>query len=401
MKALGHRPLEGMTVVDLTHVMAGPFCTHVLHLLGARVIKIEKPGEGDVFRHYDRRPEFQGMAPSFQAVNTGKKSITVDLKAQDGIALVLDLIAGADIVVENYRPGVLEKLGLGFEAAKQAKADIIYCSLSGFGQVGPMRDNPAYDHIVQAMSGVMSLTGDPDGGPQKVGFPMIDTFAGYAGALAVVSAALQRARFGGPQHIDLAMLDASLLLMVSMVGPYLIAGDTPQRVGNRGFNASPTAATFECADGPLLLGANTQKQFEAMLAVLGAPQIGEDPRFADPDQRIDHAAALLARLNPLFKARKAEDWEALFNAASVPAGAVRDIPQITDHPHVEARGLASRFPLPGTDRMGATINLGFALGRPDGDLEPPPLLGEHTDEILAALGYDAARIAALKASGAV
>jgi len=395
-------PLEGMTVVDLTHVMAGPFCTHVLGLLGAKVIKVERPGEGDVFRHYDRRPEFEAMAPSFQAVNTGKQSITVDLKHPDGRQIVLDLVRGADIVVENYRPGVLAKLGLGYEDCKAVRPDIIYASISGFGQDGPLRDNPAYDHIVQAICGVMSLTGDPRGDPQKVGFPMVDTFSGYAGAMAVLSAVLRRERFGGGQQLDVAMLDASMLLMVSMIGPYLIAGDAPARVGNRGFNPSPTAGTFQCSDGPLLIGANTQKQFEAMCGVLGHAEVAADRRFADPHLRIDNETVLLAALRPLFLTRSAEDWEAALNAASVPAGAVRTVPQIADHPHIAGRGIASRFPIPGTDRSGATLNLGFDGGRPEnGQLRPPPRLGEHTDAVLKGLGYDAARIAALRAANAV
>jgi crotonobetainyl-CoA:carnitine CoA-transferase CaiB-like acyl-CoA transferase len=383
--------------------MAGPFCTHVLGMLGAEVIKVERRGEGDVFRHYDRRPEFEAMAPSFQAVNVGKKSITLDLKNPQAVQVVLDLVQKADILVENYRPGVLQKLGLGYEACREANPELIYCSLSGYGQSGPLRDNPAYDHIIQAMCGVMSLTGEPTGDAAKVGFPMVDTFTGYAGALACVSAVLQRLRFGGGgRHIDVAMLDASLILMISMVGPYLIAGDVPQRVGNRGFNPSPTAATFMASDGPLLLGANTQKQFEKMCAVLDQPSLVDDPRFANPNARIDNEPALLAILRPKFASRTAEAWEDLFNAADVPAGALRTVDQIVGHPHMTHRGLTTSYPLPGTQRTAATLNLGFDLGRPDGDtVAPPPRLGEHTDDVLRELGYDAARISGLRDAGAV
>jgi CoA:oxalate CoA-transferase len=396
------RPLDGMKVVDLTHVMAGPFCTHILGLLGASVVKVEKPGEGDVFRHYDRRPEFAAMAPSFQAVNVGKKSIAVDLKHEQGVAIVLDLMRDADVVVENFRPGVLDRLGLGYADCKAIRPDIVYCSLTGYGQTGPLRDYPAYDHIMQAVGGVMSLTGEPSGEPQKAGFPLIDTFTGYAGALAIVSAILKRERFGGGERIDMAMLDASLLLLISMVGPYLIAGDEPQRAGNRGFNASPTATTFQTADGPLLLGANTQRQFEGVCQVLGRPDIAADPRFATQDSRIDHESALLVELRPLFRTQSAEAWETLFNAAGVPAGAVRTVPGIVGHPHLASRSLTTGFKLPRTDRMAATLNLGFDLGRPEGGLtDPPPTIGQHTDEILERLSYDKERVAALRASGVV
>ncbi len=396
-------PLSGLLVVDLTHVMAGPFCTHVLKMLGAEVIKVERPGEGDVFRHYDRRPEFKDMAPSFQAVNVGKKSITLDLKNPDAIDVVRDLVRKADILVENYRPGVLARLGLGYEACRTINAELIYCSLSGYGQAGPLRDNPAYDHIVQAVCGVMSLTGDPAGDPAKVGFPMVDTFTGYAGAFACVAAVLQRLRFGGSgRYIDVSMLDASLVLMISMVAPFLIAGDEPKRVGNRGFNPSPTAATFQASDGPLLLGANTQKQFESMCKVLGRSDIAQDTRFRDPHARIDHEPELLTILRPLFAARTAEEWEQLFNAADVPAGAVRTIGQIVSHPHVRGRGLTVSYPQPNTNATAATLNLGFDLGRPENDtMSPPPAIGAHTDAILAWLGYDDAKIKALKTARAV
>ena len=390
------RPLTGMTVLDLTHVMAGPFCTYLLRLLGAEVIKIERLGDGDVLRHYDPRPEFQGMAPSFQAINAGKQSIAIDLKRPEGIALARKLVAKSDIMVENFRPGVLDRLGLGYDDCRALNPDVIYCSLTGFGQTGPMRDNPAYDHIVQAICGVMSLTGDPDGEPAKVGFPLVDSFTGYAGALAVVSAALKRARFGGGERIDLAMLDSALLLMISMIGPYLIAGDAPRRVGNRGFNPSPTAATFTTADGPILLGANTQKQFEGMCHVLESPALIEDPRFADPEKRIQNAAALLEVLAPRFARRTAADWEAAFNAVGVPAAAIRTIPEIADDPHLTHRSTFSQFTRP-DGKPGRTVNLGFAHGRPEpGELTPPPRVGEHSAAVLIRFGMAAEEIERLQ-----
>lgn len=392
-------PLAGLKVIDFTHVMSGPFCTYILGLLGARVIKVERRGEGDVMRQYDHRPEYAEMAPPFQAINAGKESVALDLKKPQGLALARKLIGTADIVVENFRPGVLEKLGLGYVACRDINSEIIYCSVTGFGQTGPLKNNPAYDHVVQAMCGVMSLTGDPDGQPMKVGFPMVDTFSGYAAACAILSAVLSRARFGGGSYIDLAMLDSALLLQISMAAPFLIAGDVPQRVGNRGFNASPTAATFEAADGPILLGANTQKQFHSMCEVIGACDIARDERFSTPESRIENAEDLLASLRPLFLARPAEEWEALLNAASVPAAAIRTIPQAISHPHVQGRHLAIPFEAPAGGKAGHTLGLGFPVDNGNsGTLTAPPRLGQHTVGVLEEVGLSNQEIKALQSS---
>jgi CoA:oxalate CoA-transferase len=391
------QPLHGITVIDATHVMAGPFCTYLLKLLGARVIKIERPGEGDVMRHYDRDPEYADMAPPFMAFNAGKESITLDLKSPKAVEIVRKLAAKSDALIENYRPGVMARLGLGYEALSQINSRLIYCSVSGFGQSGPMRDNPAYDHIVQGVCGVMSLTGEPGSEPTKVGFPVIDTFTGYSAAFATMAALLQRAQTGQGQLVDVAMLDSALVLMSAMVVPCLTTGVAPEKVGNRGFNGSPTSDTFHAQDMPLTLGANTQKQFEQLCAVLGCLEVSRDARFVTADKRIANAEALHAELQPHLSKRPAREWEKLLNAAGVPAGAVRSIPEVLAEPHIATRNLVLPLTPSSQGHTGFGLGLGFQLqGGSTSHLGAPPLLGEHTRPVLRELGYSEDEIDAMQ-----
>ncbi|GAB1261303.1 CaiB/BaiF CoA transferase family protein [Aurantivibrio plasticivorans] len=394
-------PLQGITVVDFSHVMAGPFCTHTLKTLGARVIKIERAGEGDVMRHYDTREEYKGTAPPFIAVNCGKESIALDLKSEAGLGIAKQLLEKADVVVENFRPGVLDRLGLGYHENKATNPGVIYCSVSGFGKSGPMRDNPAYDHVVQAVSGVMSLTGEPGSKPTKVGFPVLDTFAGYTAASAIVSAVLQRERFGEGQYIDVAMLDASLNLMIAMVAPYLIAGDIPKKVGNRGFNMSPTSDTFQAADSEISIGANTQVQYEALCKALDREDLIHDPRFAEREGRIKNEIALRDEIESRTREKPAEEWEIIFNKVSVPSAAVRTINDIANHPHVEQRPLKVSIDLP-HNPLAKTLGPGFQLANvPPESLGAAPQLGEHTRALLIELGYTNDSIDTLTEQGAI
>jgi CoA:oxalate CoA-transferase len=387
------QPLEGITVVDATHVMAGPFCTYLLRLLGARVIKIEKPIDGDVMREYGRDPAFEKMAPPFMAFNAGKESITVDLKQASGVEIVRQLADKADVFVENFRPGVMERLGLGFETLKARNARLVYCSLSGFGQSGPMRDYPAYDHIVQGVCGVMSLTGEPGSPPTKVGFPVIDTFTGYSAAFGIVAAIQQRERTGKGQQVDVAMLDCALVLMSSMVAPYLTTGAAPEKVGNMGFNGSPTSSTFYTKDRPISLGANTQRQYETLCRLIGRVDLIDDGRFLNPALREQHGEELRAEIQPALLERSATEWEHKFNAASVPAGVVRTIPEILDEPHVQTRNLVLPLPPSPTGTQGFALNIGFQLQHGTTDhLGAAPTLGQHTRSVLQELGYTAQSI---------
>src|SRR5689334_2631371 len=281
--------LEGIRIADFSHVMAGPYATHLLRLLGAEVIKIEAPGRGDAMRNYGTDRRYDGMAPAFIAVNAGKKSIVLDLKQTADLAHARALVERCDVVVENFRPGVMQRLGLDYAAVRKLNARLVYCSVSGYGQSGPRRDWPAIDNIVQATSGMMSLGGDPDGPPMRVGFPVVDTLTGQTAAFAILSALLRRERSGEGDYIDVAMFDATIAFMASAVVPWLVTGRALERTGNTGYSGQPTSSLFVARDGHRIsLGVVQQHQFELLARLLEQPTWLTDPRFKDPDTRRQH-----------------------------------------------------------------------------------------------------------------
>ena len=399
------RLLEGIRVLDLTNVLAGPFCCYQLALLGADVIKVEVPGAGDLARQLGASPALNKarMGASFLAQNAGKRSITVNLKSPAGRDVFKKLLATADVVVENFRPGVMSKLGLGYEDLKRIKSGIVVCAISGFGQDGPLRGNPAYDQIVQGLSGVMSVTGDAESAPLRVGYPIADTIGGLTAAFAISAALVRRGRTGAGEMIDVSMLEATLVTMGWAVSNWLIAGVPASPMGNENMTAAPSG-TFHTREGLLNIAANKQEQFETLVGLLGRGELAEDARFKDREERKRNRAALKAELEAALAARPAAEWAALLNAKGVPAGEVLTVPQVLEHPQVRSRGLVRTFEaVPGVASPVKVVRSGFRLldSADPGPACPPPALGEHTSAILAELGYDAPDIAVLREGNAI
>jgi crotonobetainyl-CoA:carnitine CoA-transferase CaiB-like acyl-CoA transferase len=386
-------PLKGVRVLDLTNVLAGPFCCHQLAHMGAEVIKVETRGSGDLARQLGADPELnqRNMGVSFLAQNAGKRSITIDFKKPGGKAVFRKLVQTADVVVENFRPGVMRRLGLGFDELKSENPRLIYCAISGFGQEGPLRDLPAYDQIIQGMSGMMSITGAADTAPYRVGYPVADTVGGITAAFAIAAALANRER--AATMIDVSMLEAAMATMGWAISNLLIAGREPQPLGNENGTASPSG-TFATGDGLLNIAANKQEQFEAVCRVVGRPELITDPRFAQRQGRLQHRYELKALLEEAMAGKSAEQWWALLNAQGVPAGPVYTVPQALAHPQVATRGMVGTFEnVPGVGRDIRVVRTGIKLDgvAPKVDT-PPPTLGQHTDAILAELGYDAGQI---------
>ena len=340
--------LQGIRVADFSHVMAGPYATHLLRLLGAEVIKVESPDGGDAMRYYGPDRRYDGMAPAFIAVNAGKKSVVLDLKNATDLERARRLIMRSDVVVENFRPGVMQRLGLDYAAVRVLQPDVVYCSVSGYGQFGPRRDWPAIDNIVQATSGMMSLGGEPEGPPSRVGFPVVDTLTGQTAAFAILAALLRRERGGGGEYLDVAMFDATIAFMASAVVPYLVTGRALERTGNTGYSGQPTSAVFSARDGRYLsLGVVQQRQFELLARVLGSERWLDDARFADPEARRANAAAMQSELGQIFRTHDAAHWEAELSRAGIPCGMVRDIGEAVSMPGLGDRALRLALEVPG------------------------------------------------------
>jgi CoA:oxalate CoA-transferase len=396
-------PLRDVRVLDLTNVLAGPFCCHQLAHMGADVIKVEALGNGDLARQLgaDAALNRANMGVSFLAQNAGKRSLTLNLKAEAGKEVLRRLVRTAQVVVENFRPGVMDRLGVGFEALRKENATLVYCAISGFGQDGPLRDLPAYDQVIQGMSGVMSITGSPESAPLRVGYPVADTIGGMTAAFAVAAALADRNR-SDAVFLDVSMLEATMATMGWAVSNYLVAGREPQPMGNDNVTASPSGA-FRTGDGLINIAANKQEQFEAVCRVVGRPEWLADPRFADRQARLQHRTELKALLEAALRENSTESWWQRFNEAGVPAGPVYTVPQALNHPQVAQRGMLATYEdVPGVGRDVRIVRTGFKLdGEAPAVATPPPRLGEHTDAILAELGYDAAAVAALRAGKVV
>lgn len=396
--------LAGIRILDLTNVLAGPFCCYQLAQLGADVIKVEVPGSGDLARQLGADPDLnrRHMGASFLAQNAGKRSVTINLKSPEGQEVFRRLVATSDVVVENFRPGVMARLGLDYAALKRVREDIIYCAISGFGQDGPLKHNPAYDQIIQGLCGVMSVTGDAQTAPLRVGYPVADTMGGITAAFAISAALFRRERKREGEFIDVSMLESSLVAMGWAVSNWLIAGVRPEPMGNENVTASPSG-TFRTGGGLLNIAANKQEQFETLCGLIGRKELRTDARFAGREARKKNRGALKIEIEQALAARPASDWSDLFNRHGVPAGEVLDVPTVLEHPQVAARKLLRSFAeTPGVDRKIRVVRSGFRLASGDPEpASPPPALGADTSDLLAELGYSTAEVEALAHAGAI
>ena len=400
-----HGLLAGVRVLDLTTVLAGPYAGYQLSLLGADVIKLERPDGGDLSRELGPAgglAEIQ-MGSSFLAQNAGKRSVTVNLKTDGGKQVFTRLLAGADVLLENMRPRVLERLGFSWERMREINPRLVYCALSGFGATGPISGRPAYDQIIQGLSGMAHVTGHPDGDPVRVGFPVCDTTGGLAAALAVCGGLVGRARTGKGCLLDVSMLDTALSGLGWVVSDYLIGGRHPDRIGNENPTASPSGA-FRTADGELVIAANTQVQFEAICNVLDRPELVADRRFSTREDRLRHRVELRLELERTLMGAPALEWEPLLADAGVPAGRVLTVTDALTQPQVAARELLQEVEVRGTAEPRSVPILANGIhvdGRGPKPSCAPPRLGEHTDEVLGDLGYSAHEIAGLRSEGAL
>jgi len=393
--------LSGIRVLDLTNVLAGPFCCHQLAHMGAEVIKIEAVGRGDLARQLgaDKGLASCKMGISFLAQNAGKKSLSLDLKSEDGKAIFQRLLDTADVLVENFRPGVMARLGLNYERLKQSHPQLIYCAISGFGQTGPMSTRPAYDQIIQGLSGVMSITGNPEDDPLRVGYPLADTIGGLTAAMAI-SAALSQTPRG--QFIDVSMLDSVLTTMGWVVSNHLIGGVEPAKHGNENVTSAPSG-TFRTGDGLLNIAANEERQWQSLISHLGCEHLAEDVRFKTRDDRKAYRVELTGELETWLAGKSAAQWEDELTALGVPVGVVMSVPKILEHNHTRHRGLLADFEdVAGIDRDISVVRTGFQTdGQPMKVDSPPPTLGQHNEDLLGELGYDRDAINRFRREGVI
>ncbi|HEX7125878.1 MAG TPA: CoA transferase [Thermodesulfobacteriota bacterium] len=399
MTTLANGPLTGLRVVDLSRILAGPFCTMQLGDMGADVVKIEAPGSGDDTRHWG--PPFEnGESAYYLAVNRNKRSLTLNLKHPEGLAILRRLVERADVLVENFRPGTLARLGLTDEAVFALNPRIVYCSVSGFGQTGPDSRRPGFDVVIQGESGLQSLTGFPDGPPTKVGVPMADLVASLMAVQGILLALVARQTTGRGQRIDCSMQDAVAALLSFQAGSYFMTGRTPGRKGNQHPTIAPYE-TYRTRDGYVNVAAGNDALFARFCEAIGEPALAKDPRFAASAGRVENRPALNAVLEPILAKGTTREWIERLDRVGVPVGAIKDVAQVVADPHVLARDMVVPLPhprVPGLKVMGIPIKLADTPGR---IRRPPPLLGEHTDEVLAELGWSAADVARLRAAGAI
>jgi CoA:oxalate CoA-transferase len=400
---MSDRPLSGVKVVDLTHVLAGPYCTYLLGLLGAEVIKIEVPAGEWGRRAGPPGPLANaGLSAGFVAQAADKRMLTADIRTPEGADILRDLLRAADVFVEGLRPGVVARADFDEASLRALNPRLVFASITGFGQDGPFSAWPAYDHVIQAMSGLMSVTGTPESAPLRVGPPVVDYVTGLYAAFAVMAALAARDRTGAFQRVDIAMRDCAFAMMSSVISEHVNTGTTPMPAGNIAASGSPSSGVFATKDGLLALAANQERQFRQLCSALGRPDLLSEQPYGDPGNRRANAAALRVELAAVFAQRTAADWEEILMAAGVPAGRVRTIPEAVAEPQTAARGLLHEVFSPELGRNLSVLGAAFKLnGTPLHPTAAPRPVGADSVAILRELGYGADRITELARQGII
>lgn len=404
------KPLSHLRVLDLSRILAGPWATQNLADLGAEVIKIEKPGVGDDTRQMgppflqDQETGETGDAAYFMSCNRGKKSVSIDFSDPRGQQIVRELARGADVFVENYKVGALKKYGLDYESLREVNPDLVYCSVTGFGQTGPYKNRAGYDYLIQGMGGLMSVTGErdgvPGGGPQRAGVAVADLLAGMYATTGILAALQHRDRGHGGQHIDISLLDCMVGSLVNQSMNYLVTGKVPQRMGSGHPNIAPYAV-YPAADGHLVLAVGNDGQFRRLCQAVGHPEMGVDRRFATIADRVHNRDEMDAWLVPVTRSRTLSEWTALLEQAHVPGGPINGMDQVFADEQVVARGMSARLP---HARYGQVPTVRNPIRFSDIPMDPsgaPPVLGQHNDEILGSLDMTTQQIAQLRAAGVI
>jgi crotonobetainyl-CoA:carnitine CoA-transferase CaiB-like acyl-CoA transferase len=392
-------PLRGVRVLDLSRVLAGPWATQTLADLGAEVIKVERPGAGDDTRAWGPPFTSSGDAAYFTCANRGKRSVAIDMAVPEGAALIRDLAARSDVVVENFKVGGLKKYGLDWPSLQAVNPRLVYCSITGFGQTGPDAHRPGYDYMIQAMGGLMSITGQPDGAPgaepMKVGVAVVDLFTGTYAATAILAALLHARATGEGQQIDLALFEVQAAMLANQAANFFVSGKAPGRLGNAHPNLAPYQP-FPTADGAIVVAVGNDGQFRSLCAAIGAPDLGADPRFASNAARLSHRSELTDLVSNCTRARTSHDWMAAFEAAGVPCGPINTVDQVFAEPQARARGLVVEQD--GVKTVASPIRLSATPVRYD---RAPPALGADTQAVLEGFDLSADALARLRASGAI
>lgn len=392
-------PLAGVKVLDLSRILTGPYCTMALADFGAEVIKIERPGAGDDTRHWGP-PFIDGESAYYLSINRNKQSVTVNIATDEGREIIHKLARDADVVVENFRPGTAERLGVGYEQLRQINPRIIYCSISGFGQTGPYRDRPGYDALAQAMSGMMSITGDPDGPPTKHGMSIADIGAGMWALFAISSALFHREKTGQGQAIDVALMDAQISWLTYAAGNYFASGQPPARFGSAHPSIVPYQP-FETSDGYIMIAVGNDRLWQQFCEAAGHPELIDKPGYATGAERVTNREEVIATVAEIMRQHSTDDWMQRLETAGVPAGPISTIDEVMTNPHVHAREMVIDLEHPTLGTIKNVGNPAKLSETPARYTSAPPLLGQHTDQILTTLGYTPDQITTLRTQGII